>query len=84
MPVTISKTLTLIVTRPPRIVTDTLPPAAAGVPYSFQLIAVSEAGAQSWHAGGLPAGLTCSVTGLISGTPTTSGRFDVVVSVTEG
>lgn len=53
------------------ITTAALPPFTVGVPYSFQLQATGGSGNYSWKiaSGSLPAGLTMSITGLISGTP---------------
>ena len=53
----------------------TLPDAFVGTPYSYTLSAASNAGAVTWAAnGGLPAGMTLSSDGVLSGTPTQSGR----------
>jgi hypothetical protein len=53
------------------IATTTLPPFMSGVPYSFQLLASGGSGNYQWIvlSGSLPAGLTMSQSGLISGTP---------------
>lgn len=53
-------------------------------PYSFQLTA-SGGGSQVWSikSGQLPAGLTLSSSGLISGTPTATGDFTFVAQVTD-
>lgn len=55
-----------------QITTTTIPPYQIGVPYSFQLVVTGGSGQYAWAitSGTLPAGLTMSVTGLISGTPT--------------
>lgn len=54
------------------ITTTSLPPYTVGTPYSFQLQAAGGSGNYAWKiaSGALPNGLTMSVTGLISGTPT--------------
>ncbi len=54
-----------------QITTATLPDYTVGVPYSFQLAATGGSGNYNWKidSGSLPAGLTMSLTGLISGTP---------------
>jgi Cellulose binding domain/Glucuronyl esterase, fungi/Putative Ig domain len=53
-----------------------------GVPVSLQLSATDSAAGQTltWSATGLPAGLTISTSGLISGTPTTTGTFNVTAT----
>ena len=66
---------TLVVT------TTTLPGATEGDPYSATLSA-SGTGPSTWTCSGLPADLTCSSGGVVSGTPTTTGTFLVTVSVT--
>ncbi len=56
-------------------------------PASLQIRASDSATGQTlaYHASGLPAGLSInSATGLISGTPTATGRFPVGVTVTDG
>ena len=63
----------------PKITTNQLPNAAQGSAYSFDLEATGTP-AITWTATGLPAGLSMSTTGTISGTPTKSGTFPVKVS----
>ncbi|MFM7132262.1 MAG: FG-GAP-like repeat-containing protein, partial [bacterium] len=75
--------------QPPAVTVSTLPPATAGVPYSYQLqfkngdktlpysVSISPTG------NNLPAGLTLSPTGLISGTPTQSGAFQPLFYITQ-
>lgn len=55
-----------------QITTVSLPPYTIGVPYSFQLQATGGSNNYAWKisSGSLPAGLTMSVSGLISGVPT--------------
>jgi len=60
-----------------------LPDASAGQAYSTTLAAAGGATPHTWTASGLPAGLTCSTAGVISGTPTESGDFSVTVTVTD-
>lgn len=64
------------------IVTTKLPPAARGVSYSYQLSASGGNGVYVWTGQGLPGGLTLTGSGLISGIPTQSGKFQVHVTVT--
>lgn len=69
---------------PIKIITDSIPSAKVGMPYS---VAIEKIGAISplWSASGLPQGLTINTaTGLISGTPTTFGLHNVNVTVTQG
>ncbi|WP_348534765.1 putative Ig domain-containing protein [Kitasatospora sp. MAP12-44] len=56
-----------------------------GTPVSLQITAVDATTGQtpSYRATGLPAGLTISSTGLISGTPTTAGTSHVTVTATD-
>ncbi len=58
----------------PVITTIILPSAQAGVPYSQQLTATGTSPI-TWSATGLPAGMSVSSAGLLSGTPTESGSF---------
>ncbi|GAA0388019.1 M4 family metallopeptidase [Streptomyces luteireticuli] len=52
---------------------------------SLQVKASGTTGSLTWSASGLPAGLTInSSTGLISGTPTTTGTSNVTVTVKDG
>ena len=55
-----------------RILTTSLPNYTVGEPYSYQLVASGGSGNYAWkiESGTLPAGLTLSASGLISGTPT--------------
>ncbi len=52
------------------------PTAQVGQPYSLQLIALAGCDQYRWEIsnGGLPAGLTMSSSGLVTGTPTASGK----------
>jgi hypothetical protein len=63
---------------------NSLKPAATNTPYNLQLTA-SGGGSQVWSvkSGQLPAGVTLSSSGLISGTPTTVGDSNFVVQVTD-
>jgi len=59
--------------------------ATVGTAASLQLGATDSASGQTltYTASGLPAGLSISSSGLISGTPTTSGTDDVIVTATD-
>lgn len=76
-------TLTLQVAPQLQIITGSLPGATQGSPYSVQLNATGGQAPYTWTATGLPAGLTCSTTGLISGTPTVNGTFSATITVTD-
>jgi hypothetical protein len=64
----------------------TLPAGNVGVAYSQQLTASGGTGAYSFTvlSGALPAGLTLSSGGLISGTPDTQGSTTVTIQATDG
>src|SRR5204863_6508063 len=72
---------------PLSIVQTSLAPKATvvGQPYSFQFTAQG-GGTQTWtvESGALPAGLTLNPSGLLSGTPATSGDFTFTVRVVDG
>ena len=62
----------------------TLPVLTVGDSYSQQLTATGGSGAgYSFTATGVPAGLTLSSTGLLSGTPTDADSFTMDVTVTD-
>ena len=65
--------------------TGSLPPAEEDAPYSVTLASVGGEGAKSWavSSGTLPAGLTLSSAGVLSGTPTEFGSFNFTVRVTD-
>lgn len=66
--------------------TANLPQGTVGTAYGQQLNATGGTAPYSWlvAAGTLPYGLTLSTSGLLSGTPTTSGSFDFTVQVDDG
>ena len=66
------------------ITTTTLPSGTTGTPYSTTLTANSSGVIWSLISGTLPAGLTLSSSGTISGTPTTSGSSSFTVRATSG
>ena len=64
---------------------STLPTPTVGVAYSQQLTASGGSGSgYVFTAAGLPAGLTLSPGGLLSGVPTVAGSFTIDVTVTDG
>lgn len=56
-----------------------------GVPYSQQLLAIGGSGSYAWRivTGSLPAGLTMSIGGLISGTPTAATTSTILFEVVD-
>jgi Putative Ig domain len=67
----------------PKITSPTTDSATVGTAYSYQITA--DQVIVTWGASPLPAGLSVSTTtGLISGTPTTAGTYDITLSATNG
>jgi Putative Ig domain len=62
-----------------------IPEGYVSTPYSHQMSAYGGSGSYTWSiwSGSLPAGLTLSSSGLISGTPTTAGYELVYIRVTD-
>jgi len=68
-----------------QVTTNALPDGTVGDAYAATAVATGGDGTYSWSASGLPDGLSInSLTGTISGTPTTSGTFTVDLSVSDG
>lgn len=63
----------------------TLPAASAGVVYNQNLTAAGGSGTYTYAvtAGTLPAGITLSSAGVISGTPTAAGTFPLTITATD-
>ena len=82
---TATRALALTVERAPTIQTQGLPPADVDAEYSAQLTATGGTGAYSWSVveGDLPAGLTLSSAGAITGTPTALGSATFTVQVAD-
>ncbi|MCA8939779.1 MAG: DUF1800 family protein, partial [Planctomycetes bacterium] len=84
------KTLSVVVNQRLAIATTIVPNAVEGTVYTAQLAAVGGFAGKTWSVDPaldqLPAGLTLSATGTISGTPTSvaSGEYTVRFSVTDG
>lgn len=79
-------TITINPTPPLQVTTSSLPAGTQGVRYSNSLAATGGVPPYSWSltSGPLPAGLTLSGTGIISGTPTgNSGIFPITAQVTD-
>ncbi len=69
----------------PSITTTTLPDATVGTGYSQSLAASGGSTPYTWTltGGALPAGITLSSAGVVSGTPTQAGSFNPVFTVTD-
>ena len=81
--------LTIIVDEqltPPSVTTSVLPDAGVGAPYSAALQAADGDGSYQWSivSGTLPGGVGLLSDGVLVGTPTVSGDFDVRVRVVSG
>jgi hypothetical protein len=65
----------------PSVVTTSLPASEVGAAYSASLQATGGTGSYAWSlkSGPLPAGLSLSASGAITGTPTASGNFGSLV-----
>jgi hypothetical protein len=83
---TATKSLSITITTPPSISTGSLPNGTVGTAYSQTLTATGGATPYTWTiaSGTLPAGLSLSSNGVISGTPTTaSGPTSITLKVTD-
>ncbi len=79
-----SNNTTVTVTSSPALaITAAVPPdGALNVPYSFQFAALNGVQPLTWmETGSLPNGLAFSAQGELSGTPTVSGAFQLVINV---
>ena len=63
---------------------STLTPAQLTVPYNLQFSATGGNATWTVSAGSLPAGLTLSSSGLLSGTPTAAGDYSFKITATDG
>jgi hypothetical protein len=81
---TASVAATLVVAPSPLTVTIvSLPAAQTNSPYSASLQVGGGTAPYTWSSSALPSGLTLANNGTISGTPTASGNFPIVVTVTD-
>jgi len=80
---TASTSLSLLVNQAPGIISATLFPSEQGIAFSQQFQNYGGTGSLAWSATSLPPGLSLSSTGLLSGTPTASGAFSPVLTVTD-
>jgi hypothetical protein len=82
-----SRTYSILILYPPLAITTypALPSGASGSPYSTAIAATGGAGTYAFSVtrGAVPPGLTLSLLGSLSGTPTTSGTFGFTVQVTD-
>ncbi len=83
--ITASRSLTLTVYAPPTVAAATLPNAYVGTAYEQSLTATGGKSPFTWQVttGTLPAGLSLSTGGAITGTPTASGTSTFSVTVTD-
>lgn len=80
----VQKVLSLAIAAPDLIIsTASLPGGAQGSAYSATVAGSGGVPAYTWSAAGLPAGLTMSSAGVISGTPSASGTFTVNVRLSD-
>lgn len=79
----LSITLTLHIDAPLTYTGGDLPAGAVGQPYSHQLVVTGGVGQITFAGDGLPPGLLLSKDGLISGTPTTAGDFNLNITATD-
>ena len=76
--------LSITINRPVDITTNSLPLGTEGALYAQDLIAIDGTPLYTWAtADALPAGLTLSTTGNISGTPTAEGTYPFTAEVTD-
>jgi hypothetical protein len=76
-----SEGFTLVVDQAPAIASANHDTVAANRHFSFQVIATGYP-APSFSATGLPKGVTLSLSGTLSGTPTTTGVYVIIISAT--
>ncbi len=80
---TATKAISIVVYALPAITTTTLPNGVTGTAYSQTLAATGGKATLVWTSSTLPAGLTLSSGGVITGTPTATGTTSVTFTVTD-
>ena len=80
---TADRALSLAVLAPVGVTTSALPQGTTGTAYSVALAATGGNGTYTWSASGLPAGLSISTGGTISGTPTVTATANVTVTASD-
>jgi hypothetical protein len=81
---TVSQSFTITIAPPTlTVTTSTLPNGTVGVAYSATLAASGGTGAYTWSVSGLPANVSATAAGVISGTPSAPGPFTVSATVTD-
>ena len=85
---TVTKACTIVITPPAAtlsLTTSTLFSGVVGVPYTATTLTASGGtGAYKWTANNLPTGLALNPTsGVLSGTPTTAGAYDSIITVSD-
>jgi hypothetical protein len=82
---TTSKSFTIVISPPDLLITTAsqLPAGSVGNGYSAQFAATGGVQPYTFGGAGLPDGLSMSAAGLLSGTPTVDGQFNVTVTVVD-
>lgn len=81
-----TQSYTIIIIPSLQLTTTSLRNGLEGTPYADTLAATGGLGAYVWSlsSGALPAGLTLTAAGVLSGTPTAAGTFNLTLQVTSG
>jgi len=82
---TATKALSIVINAAISITTSSLPADTVNIAYNQTLAATGGTGALTWslNAGSLPAGLSLTAAGVISGTPTASGTSNLTAKATD-
>jgi hypothetical protein len=81
--VAVDQIFTIRTLAPPlRIITDSFPTAFVGTPFTLALMTSGATGPVTFNSAGLPAGLTLSSAGVVSGTPTQAQSGTVAFTAT--